>query len=87
MNDNHNEATDGEAKAKPEVIKLGLDLHARQLWWYTRLHLVAALSSDFTEIRQFVLLDAERSFLTMSSPLEIRRALLRLYKVGNGVPQ
>jgi transposase len=27
----HNEATDGEAKAKPEVIKLGLDLHARQV--------------------------------------------------------
>src|ERR1700758_3039308 len=31
MNDNHNEATNGEAKAKPEVIKLGLDLHARQV--------------------------------------------------------
>ena len=31
MNDNHNQATDGKAKAKPEVIKLGLDLHARQV--------------------------------------------------------
>ena len=31
MNDNRNQATDGEAKAKPEVIKLGLDLHARQV--------------------------------------------------------
>src|SRR5215470_30211 len=31
MNDNHDQATDGEAKAKPEVIKLGLDLHARQV--------------------------------------------------------
>ncbi len=31
MNDNHNQASDGEAKAKPEVIKLGLDLHARQV--------------------------------------------------------
>src|ERR1700738_3576698 len=31
MNSNHNQATDGEAKAKPEVIKLGLDLHARQV--------------------------------------------------------
>jgi len=31
MNDKHNQATDGEAKAKPEVIKLGLDLHARQV--------------------------------------------------------
>jgi len=31
MNSNHNQANDGEAKAKPEVIKLGLDLHARQV--------------------------------------------------------
>ena len=31
MNNNHNQASDGEAKAKPEVIKLGLDLHARQV--------------------------------------------------------
>jgi transposase len=28
---NHSEARAGEAKAKPEVIKLGLDLHARQV--------------------------------------------------------
>jgi hypothetical protein len=26
-----NQATDGEEKSKPEVIKLGLDLHARQV--------------------------------------------------------
>jgi hypothetical protein len=31
MNNKHNQASDGEAKAKPEVIKLGLDLHARQV--------------------------------------------------------
>src|SRR5271157_438705 len=31
MNNIHNQASDGEAKAKPEVIKLGLDLHARQV--------------------------------------------------------
>jgi hypothetical protein len=31
MKDNRNQATDGEAKAKPEVIKLGLDLHALQV--------------------------------------------------------
>jgi len=31
MNDNQNQGNDGEAKAKPEVIKLGLDLHARQV--------------------------------------------------------
>jgi hypothetical protein len=31
MNKNHNQAGDGEAKAKPEVIKLSLDLHAQQV--------------------------------------------------------
>ena len=31
MNDNNNQAIGGEAKAKPEVIKLGLDMHARQV--------------------------------------------------------
>jgi Domain of unknown function (DUF4062) len=46
-------------------------------WWDTRLHLAAALTSDFTEIRQFILLDGERRYLTMSSPVEIRRALAK----------
>jgi hypothetical protein len=31
MNNKENQANCGEAKAKPEVIKLGLDLHARQV--------------------------------------------------------
>ena len=31
MNNKHNQASDGEVKAKPEVNKLGLDLHARQV--------------------------------------------------------
>jgi hypothetical protein len=30
-NKNEKQGTAGEAKAKPEVIKLGLDLHARQV--------------------------------------------------------
>jgi hypothetical protein len=46
-------------------------------WWDTRLHLAAALTSDFTEIRQFVLLDAESKYLTMAAPAEIRRALAK----------
>ena len=44
-------------------------------WWDTRLHLAAALTSDFTEIQQFILLDGERRYLTMAPPVEIRRAL------------
>jgi hypothetical protein len=30
-NNTDRQVSDGEAKAKPEVIKLGLDLHARQV--------------------------------------------------------
>jgi hypothetical protein len=48
-------------------------------WWNTRLHLVAALASDFTDIRQFVILDAGGRFLTMSAPGEIRRALAKAF--------
>jgi len=57
-------------------------------WWNTRLHLVAALASDFTEIRQFVLMDQEDRpspdplvgrFLTMTAPLELRRALAKTF--------
>ena len=46
-------------------------------WWDTRLHLVSALASDFTDIRQFVLLDTKGGFVTMSSPGEIRRGLAK----------
>jgi hypothetical protein len=31
INNNENQANGGEAKAKPEMIRLGLDLHARQV--------------------------------------------------------
>ena len=46
-------------------------------WWNTRLHLAAALASDFTDIRQFVILDAQGRFLAMAPPSEIRRALAK----------
>lgn len=46
-------------------------------WWDTRLHLAAALTSDFTDIRQFILLDAESKYLVMAAPAEIRRALAK----------
>jgi hypothetical protein len=46
-------------------------------WWDTRLHLTAALASDFTEIRAFVVLDEWGRFLTMAPPAEIRRALAK----------
>jgi hypothetical protein len=47
------------------------------VWWNTRLHLAAALASDFTEIRQFLILDEARRVLVVTSPLELRRALTK----------
>jgi Domain of unknown function (DUF4062) len=47
------------------------------VWWNTRLHLASALASDFTEIRQFVILDPARRVLIVTSPLEVRRALTK----------
>jgi len=47
------------------------------VWWDTRLHLASALASDFTEIRQFVILDDAKRVLVVSSPLELRRALTK----------
>jgi hypothetical protein len=47
-------------------------------WWNTRLHLVSALASDFTEIREFVLLDAENQLLVVTPPAELRRALTKI---------
>jgi hypothetical protein len=46
-------------------------------WWNTRLHLAAALASDFTEIRGFIIQDEHGRFLLMASPTEIRRALTK----------
>lgn len=57
-----------------EIVELSL---GPTPWWTTRLHLVAALASDFTRIRQFVFLDATGSYLTMAPPTEVRRALAR----------
>jgi hypothetical protein len=51
----------------------------RMPWWNTRLHLFTALASDFTEIRQLVLLDAEGRFLTMAPPTEIRQTLAKAF--------
>jgi Domain of unknown function (DUF4062) len=46
-------------------------------WWNTRLHLVAALASDFTEISQLVLLDEPGHLLAIAPPTEVRRAFTK----------
>jgi hypothetical protein len=47
------------------------------VWWNTRFHLASALAADFTEIKQFVILDTAKRVLVVTSPLEIRRALTK----------
>jgi hypothetical protein len=69
---NIGEQIEKQASAEFVVLRLG-----PTPWWNTRLHLAAALASDFTEIGQFVLLDAEGRFLTIAPPVEIRRALAK----------
>jgi hypothetical protein len=44
-------------------------------WWNTRLHLVAALAQELGGVREFVFVDAQRRFLTMAPPAEIRSRL------------
>jgi hypothetical protein len=44
-------------------------------WWNTRLHLVAALAEDIGGTAEFAFVDADRRFLTMAPPAEIRRRL------------
>ena len=44
-------------------------------WWNTRLHLVAALAEEINPHVQVVFVDAERKFITMAPPAEIRRRL------------
>jgi hypothetical protein len=48
-------------------------------WWNTRLHLVAALASDFTDIQQFLVFNATGAFELVAPPVEIRRALAKAY--------
>jgi hypothetical protein len=47
------------------------------IWWNTRLHLVASLASDFTDIAQIVLYGRDGQLLAMADPAEVRRALAK----------
>jgi hypothetical protein len=58
--------------AKSIIVDLGTGMN----WWSTRLYALAALATDFTQIRQFVFVQQER-FIGMAPPFAIRRALAR----------
>lgn len=61
------------SEAKFVAVQIGDAAPA--VWWNTRLHLVAALASDFTEIEQLVITGKSGQFLAMAEPGEVRRAL------------
>jgi hypothetical protein len=55
-----------------------IDLENGLSWWSTRLYLLAALASDYTQVEQLIF--ANQGFFTgMASPIDIRRALGRLH--------
>ena len=63
----------GEAK----FVAIRVGDAAPAIWWNTRLHLVAALMSDFTEVAQLVLSGKGGQLLALAAPPEIRRALAK----------
>lgn len=50
-------------------------------WWNTRLHLVAALAHEIGGTAEFVFVDAERRFITMAPPIEIRQRLAQRWPI------
>ena len=57
-----------------------IDLENGLSWWSTRLYLLAALASDYTQVEQLIFAN-QGSFFGMASPVDIRRALGRLHPV------
>ncbi len=61
----------------PSIELLELNLRATRYWWSTRLYLQAALVEDYTKIQRLVFVngDAQRHYVGMAAPGEVRRAL------------
>jgi hypothetical protein len=61
----------------PAIEVLELNLRATRYWWSTRLYLQAALAEDYTKIQRLVFVDgdAQRRYVGMAAPGEVRRAL------------
>jgi hypothetical protein len=62
---------------KADVIKVNLGKGTS--WWSTRLHLLSALSADYTEVRQIVFEAEGYRFLGMCTPSQARRVLARAF--------
>lgn len=64
----------------PDIELLEINLRATAYWWSTRLYLQAALVEDYTNIQRLVFVDrgAERRYVGMARPGEVRKALAQL---------
>ncbi len=58
-----------------------LDIGEGKSWWTTRLHLTAALATDFTNLKQIVFVDSNRKLVCMYSPDDIRHALAATFPI------
>lgn len=58
---------------------LELNLRDGNYWWSTRLFLLAALAEDYSQVQQLVFVEreAERIFVGMASPGDVRQALAK----------
>jgi hypothetical protein len=65
------------AIGNPKIELLELNLRTTNYWWSTRLYLQAALVEDRTKIQRLVFVegDAQRRYVGMATPAEVRRAL------------
>jgi hypothetical protein len=63
--------------ANPDIELLEINLRTTRYWWSTRLYLQAALAEDYTQIQRLVFVDgdAQRRYVGMAAPGEVRRAL------------
>src|SRR5271157_4928890 len=64
------------ASANVETAKvISINLGAGNAWWSTRLHLLAALATDYTHIRQIAFIDRDGRFLGMTPPQSVASRL------------
>jgi hypothetical protein len=61
----------------PAIELLELNLRTTRYWWSTRLYLQATLAEDYTKIQRLVFVDgdAQRRYVGMAAPGEVRQAL------------
>ncbi len=69
------------AVARKDLNLLAVNLRSAPYWWSTRLYLLAALASEYTNIERLIFVegDAARIYIGMASPGAVRRALARRF--------